>query len=813
MLARARAYRWLEVPEAVREVVKTQMIQTLLQGTPIARKTAAQVIAAIGSIEIPEGQWKELVPGLVSTLRNPEIDYPTRLATLKAIAYLADELDDAALDQDAIDDLLTVVVGSLDVDQPLDVVREAIAAMNAMLDFVSVNFNEPERLGEREAIINSICRVSTLPDHDTRMVAFECIANLAALYYANIKDWMPRFYDLTTEVIRGDDEEVALMALEFWTQIGEIEVGIKNGDVESESHNFIATGLAFLTPVFLELLLKRDEDEDDDSVSLPVMGGACLRNLCRVAGPAAAEHVMPFITAHFDQGDWKARDAATLALGNLIEGCQDSADLEPVQEMVRNAFVQLMQRLSIGDTLDRDPRVRDTSAWAVGLILRYYLPLIDPAHLEATVRTLETALQDEPRVVANVCFALHNLMLSVSEATDNEDSTPMTPFVNDLLKNMFAAYDRDDAVRCKMREAIHETIVAFIQCGKREELEIYQSMMPFIMDRISTIGAAPTSNAEETAIKDEMLTHYASILAALFDQVSDVTQDLCDQAMGLMVDTWDLGLDTSHEDAILTIGRIVLCAGEEAGKYVSALKPRILAALNKLEERDTFLRSLGLVTELSIALGARFEEHARDFIVPIFAACNSPYIHRNLSPPLLSAIGDIAMAIGPAFEPWVAPSFAIFVQAQAAAVDNSNEELVEWLTKLRISVLDAYQSIVQAFNDDRAHGKEGLMLSYVPTMGKFLSNLANELKDVEADQRDSTLLVKMASLIGDLAQTFSPARIRESIRADMPWVEAVCNWASAAEREAWGDEPPRDDRGKPKPPTGEWALAELRKRR
>ncbi|KAF4725738.1 hypothetical protein FOZ62_006587, partial [Perkinsus olseni] len=57
--------RWLALDENVKGGIRELSVKTLTTSKEVvARKTSAQVISAIGGIELPRGQWKDLVPGL-----------------------------------------------------------------------------------------------------------------------------------------------------------------------------------------------------------------------------------------------------------------------------------------------------------------------------------------------------------------------------------------------------------------------------------------------------------------------------------------------------------------------------------------------------------------------------------------------------------------------------------------------------------------------------------------------------------------------------------------------------------------------------
>ena len=56
-----------------------------------ARHTAAQVVAAIALIEIPEGQWPELIAGLVANVTTSDSD-PAKQSSLETLGFICEEI-------------------------------------------------------------------------------------------------------------------------------------------------------------------------------------------------------------------------------------------------------------------------------------------------------------------------------------------------------------------------------------------------------------------------------------------------------------------------------------------------------------------------------------------------------------------------------------------------------------------------------------------------------------------------------------------------------------------------------------------------
>jgi hypothetical protein len=82
--------RWLNVPDEYKVKVKTASLTAL--GSPAARvgAVAAQVVAAIAAIELPNNDWQDLITSLLGAISTGDVS--TRVATLQCIGYICETI-------------------------------------------------------------------------------------------------------------------------------------------------------------------------------------------------------------------------------------------------------------------------------------------------------------------------------------------------------------------------------------------------------------------------------------------------------------------------------------------------------------------------------------------------------------------------------------------------------------------------------------------------------------------------------------------------------------------------------------------------
>jgi importin subunit beta-1 len=71
--------------------IKQESLLTLGSPTPRAGLYAAQVVAAIAAVELPENQWQDLIQILLGFINNGD-NVGVRVSTLSAIGYICENI-------------------------------------------------------------------------------------------------------------------------------------------------------------------------------------------------------------------------------------------------------------------------------------------------------------------------------------------------------------------------------------------------------------------------------------------------------------------------------------------------------------------------------------------------------------------------------------------------------------------------------------------------------------------------------------------------------------------------------------------------
>lgn len=99
--------------------------------------------------------------------------------------------------------------------------------------------------------------------------------------------------------------------------------------------------------------------------------------------------------------------------------------------------------------------------------------------------------------------------------------------------------------------------------------------------------------------------------------------------------------------------------------YIQAFLPFLYPALKAHEDTQLCMVAVGIIGDVSRALGEQSAQYAEAFMTVLLENLQSEVLNRNVKISILSCFGDIALAIGPAFEPYLNTTVGVLGQAGA----------------------------------------------------------------------------------------------------------------------------------------------------
>ena len=214
-----------------------------------------------------------------------------------------------------------------------------------------------------------------------------------------------------------------------------------------------------------------------------------------------------------------------------------------------------------------------------------------------------------------------------------------------------------------------------------------------------------------------------------------------------------------------------------------AFMPLLLTGLRSFQAQSLCTVSVGVVVDICAAVGGQIQAYCDDIMRTLMECLKDASVHRDVKPIVISCFGDIAMAIGAAYEPYLQHSVMLLMQAAGQQAPPDNEEMVIFINSLRLSILEAYSGIVMGLADGNVLH---LFLPTLPGILQFLQFLAsgNSNKDEDVLQRAVALIGDVANLMGNepqvrqqINQPFIAQLIQEAMSSNDESVREIAGWS------------------------------------
>lgn len=507
-------------------------------------------------------------------------------------------------------------------------------------------------------------------------------------------------FGLTVQGMRNEEEDVAKLAVEFWCTVCEEEISIEDDNTQAaaegstelrEYHNFARIATTEVVPVLLELLAKQDEDAADDEYNISRAAYQCLQLWAQTVAGIVVGPVLQFVEKNLRSEDWHYRDAAVSAFGAIVEG-PDEKILEPI---VRQALPIL-----IGMMTDPVVQVKDSAAYALGRICECCSESIDPAeHLTPLVQALFTGLASERQMASSCCWALMNLADRFAGEPGSQVN-PLTPHFQASITHLLQVAGRPD-VDNQVRTAAYEVLNSFVQNAANDSLGTIVDLSGAILHRLEeTIPmVSQVVSIEDKLTVEDMQTSLTSVVLAIIGRLEAEIKPQGDRIMQVCIQLLNTVPPKSSvpETVFAAIGALANSLELDFLPYMEAFAPYLFKGLENQEETSLCSMSIGLVSDITRALGEKVQPWCDDFMNRLLSDLQSQVLGNQFKPAILQCFGDIAQAIGGHFETYLPVVAQVLNQASTVNVAEGGPiELLDYVISLREGIMDAWDGAIVA---------------------------------------------------------------------------------------------------------------------
>lgn len=579
------------------------------------------------------------------------------------------------------------------------------------------------------------------------------------------------------EAIKKDEEIVAQQAVEFWSTLCDEEMYLQEEAEEAaeqkiqpsrQSQNFIRGAMKYLVPLLTETLTRQEDEPDEDTWNVAMAAGTCLALVAMTVGDEVVAFVMPFVQQYINNENWKYREAATLAFGAILEGPKGY-----LSQLITQAIPVLLQHMN-----DSVVYVKDTTAWTLGRVCQLH-PHTVGAYLPNLITVMGEHLVDNPRVAANVCWAVHNLALAYEDDQDKQTSA-LSPFFQNLVGQLLQTTEREDSDESNLRCSAYEAINVLIQNGAKDTHALILQLIPIFADRLEKTFSLQILSQDDREAQSELQSLLCGVLQVITQKLGEQIKPYSDKLMTLFLQVFNVKSASVHEEALMAVGAIANAVEGDFEKYMNHFRGVLTLGLKTYEEHQVCSVAVGVVGDIARALGPKILPYCDEIVQLLLQDLQNPLLNRNVKPPILSCFGDLALAVSGEFVKYLNVVMTMLQQASTTTVDTNDIDLVDYLNQLREGIFEAYTGIIQGLRSDNQGDQ---FLPYVNHVVSFVGFVSQDAYRTESVTRAALgVLGDLAHALGSkvkpaLQQPFVKVLITECLNSDSGQTQDVGRWA------------------------------------
>ena len=344
-----------------------------------------------------------------------------------------------------------------------------------------------------------------------------------------------RLLDLSITGMKNNKDDVAKLAIEFWSTVCEEEITIENGNTAAEQEGleprqlagFARNATRKVVPVLLEAMCRQNEDigGDEYNVSHAAYQALQLYALC-VQGDIILP-VVTFVEENCHNEDWHRRDVAVAAFGAIMEGPEPSI-LEPL-------IKQALSTDLLGMMNDSSLQVRDSAAYSLGRVCDSCPEVLDPdLHLWPLITGLLNGISSSPKMVNSCCWAL--ITIADRFAGDAGPQTnPLSKHFEDSVRFLLAVTEPPHAD--DLRTASYEVLNSLVLNSATESLAVLFSLLNVIIQRLGqTIPTQQQAvNTEDHILLEDKQSSLVSVILTIVQRLGTDIQPQADRIMHVLL--------------------------------------------------------------------------------------------------------------------------------------------------------------------------------------------------------------------------------------------------------------------------------------
>ena len=737
-------YKWLMLVDIKsREEIKSCIFKVFKSSSKVARKTAAQVIAKITSIELSNGQQNDILSIFTKFLENNRLEIYLYHSILETVQFIcqetgSDNFSEQIFKKYSFQITKILLISINEIEDIYDEIK--LAALNGLLSVINFIEDIFQVNLYRNFILKSICNQVNNNNVYIRAICFEILEKIAQHYYFLLDDYISHFYQITLHTIENDSDLVILQAIELWSTIAnqEFEMNMDEYQALSEgkffksyTKNYILKIGSYLPALLLKCIQTKNQEECIEEWNCCNAAGACLNIMSQVSPREVIYSIVLFIDKSMMNKNFERNiQSITLAFIAIFDG---------IGSKVLYSYVKKMLLYWLSNVEKNSSSIYDVLSLTVGKISHNFPCMI--RHLLDRILQILLINLTNMRITYNPCWCLNELLQPYGRE-GILDWFVEAIFLILLKKILHRSYDN------KITNELYEIISSLIiNSSIRSETFVYL-ILPYLLSNLSI--SFSYKNNKISLENRETQSYLCRIIGCAIQKYGkkisvffmEKTIDTLSQI------TFDLENNSDYflqEEILSCIGAIV-----QSNKIKNLFKLRewidfLIYCIENTENNEISIMAIGVMGDLCRTIDKEIQPFIEKIIDLMIDKLNKDNIYQKIKPAIITCIGDIALTheFRSKYFNIIIESFRKIIESKQQIFLEKDSDNLENNLKIKESIVEGLTSIIQGVQNYNQYLNKASSFENL----KWISNF---IYDSMCKDRILIILKNCIGLIGDL---------------------------------------------------------------
>lgn len=685
---------WEQLDKDTKLQVKQHVLSTLASSDKDVRKAAGIAVAGICKVELPLGEWQDIIDILCQTSTNE--NKFIQLASVTTLGYISTEISTRDLNDEQVGKILNTLYTLLSNTSDFDLQDVCLNALLNFIPFIKRFFLNKD---QKSLVLDIIYKYTQNQEIKLRIIAIQCLLEIVRQYYDNLEENIKDLLNTTKLHMLKDDESCAILAYEIWCSIGDIEIArIETKNYTLPCRNYCNAIYRELLEVIFQHLLTVANSSNEDGWNLSKAASCLLSILSQCCEYQLIQEVIIFIGNNIGHNTSFNREAAILAFGAIL----DTRHKENMGTLVINSIETLINFL-IDQTTPNS--LKETTSWVIEKIAELYgesflrnADLFDKL-MNSIISLLPTSRR---RVICHLCNAVH-FFSTAFKPEEGQNSNLMSKHVKNLLELFLKlaftpkSYDANDNVAMNSFFAIG----SLVENAAPDTKFIIQSFFNDLFEAFkSTLNPKFFEN-------DKMRYDYQAYIASSLEtcficgylQLNFVSAK---EILGVIIMTFTERKNV-YEEGLMAASGLALCVGQEFEPLIKDFGSYLVYALNSISDTSLCKTAIHSTSDLIRSIGSSFSLYLDQIIPIILNILSNTEADKILKPHSFNVITDVFITCKETVFNYFKDIMELIGSALEAATylpeDKEDFENIEYFESLREQILECLTCIFQTVKD------------------------------------------------------------------------------------------------------------------